>query len=165
MSLYIQTQINTVRFARIQYQMILNSCSNISYISCNIAWIFVRPVIVSWITVSHAFLKNIYLILLGLSCGSWDLWSSLWHVGFLVGFLWDPVPWKGIDPPHRPQPHPPYWEHRVLATTSPGKLSFENTIQIKCLIYTLRFITDLAFFPLLIYWKCHKVKISKTFLT
>ena len=29
-----------------------------------------------------------YLAVLGLSCGTWDLWS----------LLWDPVPWPGIKP-------------------------------------------------------------------
>ena len=30
------------------------------------------------------FLKNIYLSVVGLSCGTWDLWSSLQHADFLV---------------------------------------------------------------------------------
>ena len=38
----------------------------------------------AWIVYHFSFFKNIYLAVLGLSCSTWDLWSSLWHMRSLV---------------------------------------------------------------------------------
>ena len=71
----------------------------------------------------------IYLSVLGLSCHTQDLWSSLWHWSSLVAAsrifssgvqtlncsLWDLVPWWGLNPGLL------HWECEVLATGPPRK--------------------------------------------
>ena len=72
----------------------------------------------------------IYLSVPGLSSGTSDLWSSLWHVGSfrscsmwdvlvvtcrtLSCSMWDLVPWWGI------KPRPLHWDRGVFATGPPG---------------------------------------------
>ena len=58
----------------------------------------------------------IYLAALGLSCNTWDLWSSLWHADSYLhhvgsSFLTGDRTWA-----------PPYWGLGVLATEPPGKI-------------------------------------------
>ena len=77
------------------------------------------------------FLKNIYLfilVVLGLSCGTWDLHCSMRDLlvaacrllavacGLLVvACMWDLVSRPGVEP------GPLHWERRVLPTGPPGK--------------------------------------------
>ena len=66
----------------------------------------------------------IYLASLGLSCGTWDLQSSLGHQTLSCG-LWDLVPWPGI------KPWPLHCECGALAMGSPGQSHYHFSFERK----------------------------------
>jgi len=75
---------------------------------------------------SLIFVFIIYLAALGLSCKTWNLWSSLWHVGSFSSFFkvvaWEPFScdmWDLVSQSEI-QPVPMHWEHRVLTTGPAG---------------------------------------------
>ena len=79
-----------------------------------------------WMVTTCLFVFFIYLAVPGLSYGTWDLPSSLWHAESLVVVcelfsysMWDLVPWPGIksDPPMLETWSLSHWTTREVLVT------------------------------------------------